>query len=109
MDAISEKREKEKQTVRFMIGIYCHRQHRTKGDDLCKECQELANYAIARVEHCPHMANKTFCSRCKTHCYKPDMRERIRQVMKYAGPRMIIYCPKMVLKHKIEEIKNERN
>lgn len=102
-EEISKKREKEKQTVRFMIGIYCRKKHKTKDDDLCAECRELADYATARVEHCPHMADKTFCSRCETHCYKPDMRERIRQVMRFSGPRMIIYCPKMCIKHKLEE------
>lgn len=50
-EEISKKREKEKRTVSFMIGIYCHKKHKTKGDKLCKECRELADYAIARVEH----------------------------------------------------------
>lgn len=106
-EEISKKREKEKRTVRFMIGIYCRRKHKTKDDMLCKECQELADYAIARVEHCPHMADKTFCSRCETHCYKPEMREKIRQVMRFSGPRMMIYCPKMCIKHKLEEMRKK--
>lgn len=106
-EEISKKREKEKRTVRFMIGIYCRRKHKTKDDKLCKECQELADYATARVEHCPHMADKTFCSRCETHCYKPEMREKIRQVMRFSGPRMMIYCPKMCIKHKLEEMKKK--
>lgn len=108
MDAISEKREKEKRTVQFMIGIYCHRKHRTKGNCLCKECQELADYATLRVEHCPHMETKTFCSSCKTHCYNAVMRERIRNVMRFSGPRMIVYCPQMVVRHRIEERKGVR-
>ena len=24
--------------------------------------------------------NETFCSNCKVHCYKPEMREKIREV-----------------------------
>ncbi len=99
---IAKKRQKEQRTVEFMIGIYCHGNHKTKGRELCPECRELAEYARARVEHCPHMETKTFCSSCKTHCYKPEMREKIRKVMKYAGPRMIIYSPKMVIMHLLE-------
>lgn len=106
-EEISRKREKEKNTVRFMIGIYCHRKHRTKGSNLCNECKALADYALARVEHCPHMASKTFCSACKTHCYKPEMRSRIREVMRFAGPRMIVYCPWMVIKHKFANRRGE--
>lgn len=101
-DEIIRKREKEKKTVRCMIEIYCHRKHRTRGNDLCDECRELADYAAARVEHCPYMETKTFCSSCKTHCYKPQMREKIRKVMKFSGPRMIIYSPGMVFRHMTE-------
>lgn len=104
---VSKKREKEKTTVNFMIEIYCHGKHKTSRGELCKECQELADYAKARVEHCPHMETKSFCSCCKTHCYKTEMRERIRNVMRFSGPRMIIYCPGLVLRHKLEEIKKK--
>lgn len=100
---MAKKREKEKKTVRFMIEIYCHKKHHTKGSNLCDECEKLADYAEKRVDHCPYMETKTFCSKCKTHCYKADMREQIRQVMRFSGPRMIFYCPKMVIKHKCKK------
>lgn len=106
-EEILKKREKEKNTVGLMIGIYCHKKHKTKGAELCKECKDLQEYAFARVEHCPHMETKTFCSSCKTHCYKSEMREKIRNVMRFSGPRMIIYCPKLLIKHKLEELKKK--
>ena len=37
------------------------------------------------------METKTFCSNCKVHCYKPEMRKKIRAVMRFSGPRMIFY------------------
>ena len=98
-EALQRKREKEKQTVRFMIEIYCHRKHKTRGEELCTDCSELASYAAARTDRCPRMEEKTFCSGCKIHCYKPEMREKIREVMRFSGPRMLIYCPKMFLRH----------
>ena len=34
---ITEKREKEKQTVQFMIALYCYKKHHTKKGELCEE------------------------------------------------------------------------
>lgn len=50
----------------------------------------------------PLYGDKTFCSNCKVHCYKPDMRERIRQVMAFSGPRMLFHHPAAALRHVIE-------
>lgn len=106
-DNIEVKREKEKQTLRIMIGIYCRNNHGTGGDKLCSECHELAEYAQARTERCPHMETKTFCSKCKTRCYKPEMREKIRKVMRYSGPRMMFCSPVLFIKHKIVEVRSK--
>ena len=102
---IEKKREKEKQTVSRMIEIYCHGKHKTDHGMLCKECRELQEYALARIAHCPHMSTKTFCSKCTTKCYVPLMKERIREVMRYAGPRMLLYSPLMVIRHVLEDLK----
>ena len=48
---------------------------------------------------CPFMEKKTFCSNCTVHCYKPEMRERIKKVMKFSGPRMLLYHPFMAVWH----------
>ena len=61
-----------------------------------------------RVDHCPHMETKTFCSACKTHCYKPQMREAIRQVMRWSGPRMIFHHPVLAIRHLIETKKQKK-
>ena len=100
------KRQKEKEVVGLMIRLYCKGNHHTKG--LCPECEELLRYADARVDHCPFMETKTFCSNCKVHCYKPQMRERIREVMRYAGPRMIFHHPLMALRHVTESRKEKK-
>lgn len=105
---MAEKREREKKTVGLMIRIYCHGNHKTHGNELCGECGALTDYANARVDHCPHMATKTFCSNCKTHCYKPEMREQIRRVMRYSGPRIIFYHPVMAVRHLIESKREKK-
>lgn len=53
---------------------------------LCDECAEFMRYAEARRALCPKDP-KPFCAACETHCYKPDMRERSRVIMRYSGPR----------------------
>ena len=39
------------------------------------------------------------CKNCPVHCYKPEMREQIRIVMRWAGPRMLFYKPIAAIKH----------
>ena len=93
-----EKRIKEKKVVTLMIRLYCRKVHGTKAG-LCPEGKRLAEYACERSDKCPFMENKTFCSNCHVHCYKPEMREQIRQVMRFSGPRMVLYHPVMALEH----------
>ena len=100
--------EKEKKLIPVMIKKYCHGKHGTKGEELCEECKALTEYALFRLEKCPFKVNKKFCSFCKIHCYKPDMRERIKDVMKWAGPRMIFTHPIFAFRHVFQMISYKR-
>lgn len=104
---IETKREREKRTVTLMIHIYCKKKHGTK-KELCPDCEALAQYAILRSDKCPFMETKTFCSNCRVHCYKPEMREKIRQVMRFSGPRMIFSHPIMAIRHVIESKREKK-
>jgi hypothetical protein len=55
---------------------------------VCEACSELLRYAEKRRAYCPKDP-KPFCSHCDTHCYTREMRERVRDVMRYAGPRSL--------------------
>jgi len=57
---------------------------------VCAECADLLTYAEQRRALCPKDP-KPFCSHCDTHCYKPAMREQMRDVMRYAGPRSMFH------------------
>jgi hypothetical protein len=72
--------QREKKTIKLMIAIYCRKKHRTK-KGLCQECRELLNYAAGRLDKCRFAAAKPVCNKCTVHCYKPEMREKIRRVM----------------------------
>jgi hypothetical protein len=62
----------------------------------------LRNHAWQRLEKCPFQSGKTTCAKCAIHCYRPAMRDRIRSVMRYAGPRMLYRHPLMALQHIID-------
>lgn len=102
MKNVQTKREREKKIVSQMITLYCRKKHHTK-KELCSECEKLKNYAVERSDKCPFMETKTFCSNCKVHCYKPEMREKIREVMRFSGPRMIFHHPVTAIRHVIEK------
>jgi hypothetical protein len=82
-----------------MISLTCRHQHAPPDNELCPACAELLDYARTRLEKCPYLEDKPACRRCPIHCYKKNMRERIRDVMRYAGPRMILHHPLMAMRH----------
>lgn len=88
--------------ISLMIRLYCHSKHKTR-HALCCDCAALEEYARLRSDKCPFMETKTFCSNCKVHCYKPDMKEKIRQVMRFSGPRMLLYHPVAAVRHVMAE------
>ncbi len=98
--------DRERKTVTAMIAIRCRGQHGTR-NGLCEECQALQVYALKRLQRCPFQAGKTTCAKCPVHCYQPDMRERIRAVMRYAGPRMLVWHPVLSLQHMIDGFRKE--
>ena len=100
------KRQREKETVSRMIALYCRKNH--GGKTLCPNCAALDAYARSRSDRCPFMETKTFCSNCRTHCYRPDMREKIRKVMRFSGPRMIFHHPVMAIRHVIDSRKEKK-
>lgn len=107
MASTVDKRDKEKELVSLMISIYCRRKHKTRGG-LCASCKELESYAGLRSEKCPHIETKTFCSSCHTHCYKPEMRARIKEVMRFSGPRLMLHHPIVVLRHMMDTMAERR-
>ena len=107
MNHTAQKRQREKEMVSQMIALYCKKHHGGKGS-LCPQCRALEEYARARSDKCPFMEEKTFCSHCKGHCYKPEMREKIKDVMKWAGPRMIFTHPVFAFRHVFQMIRYKR-
>ena len=92
---------REKKTIEAMVRIYCKNQHESKGE-LCPECSELFEDAKMRLDKCPFQEKKSTCGKCLVHCYQPQMREKIKKVMRHAGPRMLWHHPILAMHHVID-------
>jgi len=54
----------------------------------CTDCSDFLQYAIERRLRCP-LDPKPACKHCRVHCYKTEMREKVREVMRFSGPALI--------------------
>lgn len=90
---------RERATIRAMMRLYCRRHHAPAGGGLCADCATLLTYAERRIDICPHGDEKPSCGACTIHCYDRINRERIRTVMRWAGPRMLLHHPWLSLLH----------
>ena len=75
---------RELETMATMIGCYCRGRHGTDGA-LCPDCRRLLDYATVRLQRCPYGETKPTCAKCPIHCYQPEVREKVKAVMLYAG------------------------
>ncbi len=95
---------KEKEIVEKMIAIYCRGSGHGK-EQLCPECAALLAYAGKRLEHCRFGSEKPFCKHCPIHCYNKEMRAQIRTVMRYSGPRIMLYHPVAAAEHLVSTLR----
>lgn len=101
MFLLKSRRERESVIVQSMIKMYCRKIHNSQGT-LCKECEALSQYAEKRLLSCMYGEIKPVCKHCPVHCYSPVMREQMRKVMSWAGPRMIFRNPVFAVMHIID-------
>lgn len=103
-ERLNDKKRKDIRVLSEFIAVYCREQHKAEdskvfsiNDDklksvlgnkeivLCGDCSKLLHHGIAKLLLCPYDP-KPACRKCETHCYAPDYRERIREVMRFSGP-----------------------
>lgn len=92
----------EKKVVEMMVRMYCR--HKEGNRELCSDCAEVLDYANNRLSLCRFGNNKPTCRKCPVHCYNKEMRERIRAIMRWSGPRMLLYHPVEAVRHLKREI-----
>ena len=99
---LSKRIEREKCTVGIMVKMYCAHNHDSK-DSICNECTKLIEYANERINRCVFQYDKPVCSECQIHCYRQDMRDKIKTVMRFSGPRMMFHHPILGIRHLIDK------
>ena len=107
--AVARRREREQRTISQMVALYCagnHPDERTErahcGEPVCPDCKAIDDYCVKRTERCRSMEHKTNCEECGNHCYAPAQRDRIRAIMRHAGPRMMLHHPVAALRHMLK-------
>jgi hypothetical protein len=98
---MNPKFERELRTIEAMIRIYCRALH-GRSRKLCEDCTGLRDYAEQRLDKCLFPGNKPTCANCPVHCYRPDMRAQVKEVMRFAGPRMIYRHPYLAIRHMLD-------
>jgi hypothetical protein len=94
-------------TLATFIDVYCkHRhEHAEKGPVklktydvemiagrpvvLCESCRKLFAHAFVKRSNCP-MEPKPACKHCPSHCYHPTYREKIQEVMRFSGRKIMM-------------------
>jgi hypothetical protein len=109
MDNRNKHLVREFRTMSKMVGIYCSDHHDGSARALCGECRDFLDYAERRLDKCPYGDDKPTCSNCPIHCYKPAQRELAREIMRYAGPRMMLRHPLLAIAHLIDGRREARH
>lgn len=100
--------EREKLTIRLMVSLYCRGHHRQEAG-ICGECGELLRYLAGRFELCPYREGaKPACGLCRSNCFTVEVQRRFREVMRYAGPRMLLGHPLLALAHFLDALRGGR-
>lgn len=94
-------------TLARFIGVYCKHKHTDvpkqpslmkafdlvsitgRTTSLCSSCHKLLTHAVVKRTHCP-LNPKPMCRHCPQHCYQADYRERIREVMRFSGRKLLL-------------------
>ena len=100
---LSGKLLREFETISAMVKIYCKAHHENTNVHPCAECDEFLEYAHTRLDRCPYGQEKPTCNKCPVHCYKPHMKAKAREIMIFAGPRMLLPHPIMAIRHLLSE------
>lgn len=94
--------KREEKTIGAMVLLYCKNHHKSPNEGLCDTCKTVQNYAVKRLHNCPFIEKKPTCGNCLIHCYNKDMQNKVREIMRYAGPRLLFSHPFLALCHLLD-------
>ncbi|MCD6580586.1 MAG: nitrous oxide-stimulated promoter family protein [Desulfuromusa sp.] len=100
---LTRKEKKDLKILALFTSVYCRDHHTAEIKSLsdlpeqlasleryacCAPCREFLLYAIERRLNCP-LEERPVCKHCQVHCYRPDYREKVRDIMRYSGKTLI--------------------
>lgn len=96
----SKKFKNEIDTLQSFIHTYCSNKHYNQTNleknityreldfsislHLCKECEEIFNYSLTKLQMCPH-EEKPRCRKCSNPCYEKLQWKHLAKIMRYSG------------------------
>lgn len=93
---------REQLTLSHMVDIYCAAHHARTDSTRCAACKEFLAYAERRLQKCPYGEDKPTCTNCPVHCYKAKERTLAKDIMRYAGPKMLLRHPWLATVHLLD-------
>lgn len=90
----------------MMIKLYCRRHLGLR--DMPEECVRLTRFCLRRLDVCRWGDEKPTCANCPIHCYPQREREQIHRIMRWAGPRMMLYAPMKAIRHIIRSLRKPK-
>lgn len=102
MNCCNAQQKKDIRLIGKFVEVYCAGKHTGAehvpvalpgglGDrSLCPECRLFLEYAIVKRLKCPLEAEKPSCKHCRIHCYDKTHREKVREIMSYAGRKLMM-------------------
>lgn len=102
MEVVTSNQKKDITLIGKFVEVYCSGTHGATerlpltlpaglGErTLCPECASFLEYAVAKRLKCPLEAEKPTCKHCRIHCYDQLRREKVREIMSYAGRRLMM-------------------
>jgi hypothetical protein len=102
MEAVTRHQKKDIRLIGKFVEVYCVGEHcgaerspvalpADMGErNLCPECADFLHYAITKRLKCPLESEKPSCKHCRIHCYDRPRREKVREIMSYAGRRLML-------------------
>jgi hypothetical protein len=96
---------KDLRTLALFIRIYCRAHHESRNQvnirgfdlkeitgkslELCPQCANLLHHAFVKRQHCTYDP-KPACKDCPSHCYAKTYRQKIREVMRFSGRKLLL-------------------
>lgn len=102
METISRHQKKDIRLLGKFVEVFCAGKHPAAerfaftlpgelGERvICPECAAFLKYAVLKRLKCPLEAEKPTCKHCRIHCYDRPRREKVREIMGYAGRRLMM-------------------